>query len=145
MVIGMRMPMLLALVLAVVGIPLAGGLALAQKAERNDRVQQSQYTCNTSVPNGTDQNLARLAKITTTQATQAAQAAVPGTVQRASLDNENGCLVYSVDIKSANGEFHDVKVDAGTGKVLDQKMSAQLGPEREGPDEGETGAENGED
>jgi hypothetical protein len=143
----MQMPMsvLLALVLAVVGIPLAGGLALAQEAERNDPIQQPQHACSTSVPSEPDQNLAKLAKISAAQATQGAQATTPGTVQRASLDNENGCLVYSVDMKSADDTFHDVKVDAGTGKAVDQKMSAQLGPEREGPAEGESEAENGED
>jgi uncharacterized membrane protein YkoI len=59
--------------------------------------------------------LAARAKITVDQAKAAALAANAGaTVVKASLDNENGALVYSVEL--SNGS--DVKVDAGNGKIL---------------------------
>jgi hypothetical protein len=80
-------PVLLALVLAVVGIPLVGGLALAQEAQRNDPIQQARHACSTGVPSEPGQNFAKLAKISAAQATQAAQATIPGTVQRAILAN----------------------------------------------------------
>jgi uncharacterized membrane protein YkoI len=55
------------------------------------------------------------ATITGAQAEAAALAANPGTaVVKAELDNENGVLVYSVEL----GNGMDVKVDAGNGKVL---------------------------
>lgn len=55
------------------------------------------------------------ATITAGAAEQAALAANPGTsVIKTGLDNENGVLVYSVEL--SNGM--DVKVDAGTGKVI---------------------------
>lgn len=57
--------------------------------------------------------LAPLATITKEQAAAAAQAEVPGDVSKVELDNENGSLVYSVEIGN-----QDVKVDAGTGAVL---------------------------
>lgn len=57
--------------------------------------------------------LASLATITPEQAIAAAQAEVPGASQKVELDNENGSLVYSVEIGGK-----DVKVDAGTGAVL---------------------------
>lgn len=57
--------------------------------------------------------LAPLAKISADEAAAAAQAEVPGDVGKVELDNENGSLVYSVDIAG-----QDVKVDAGTGAVL---------------------------
>jgi uncharacterized membrane protein YkoI len=57
--------------------------------------------------------LASLATITPEQAGAAAQAQVPGDVQHIELDNENGSLVYSVEIGGK-----DVKVDAGNGAVL---------------------------
>lgn len=57
--------------------------------------------------------LAPLATITADEASAAAQAEVPGDVQEVELDNENGSLVYSVEIGG-----QDVKVDAGTGAVL---------------------------
>lgn len=59
--------------------------------------------------------LANLAVITLEQAKEAALAANPGTtVVKVELDNENGALVYSVEL--SNGL--DVKVDAGNGAIL---------------------------
>lgn len=55
------------------------------------------------------------AKISASEAEAAALAANPGTkVTKSEIDNENGALVYSVEL--SNGS--DVKVDAGTGQVL---------------------------
>jgi uncharacterized membrane protein YkoI len=59
--------------------------------------------------------LASQAKISLEQAKAAALAANPGTsVVKAELDNENGALVYSVEL--SNGS--DVKVDAGNAAIL---------------------------
>ena len=59
--------------------------------------------------------LAGLATITPEQARASALAANPGTsVIKVELDNENGALVYSVEL--SNGM--DVKVDAGNATVL---------------------------
>lgn len=63
--------------------------------------------------------LSSLAKITLDEAKAAALKVVPGTVEKISLDNENGYLVYSVEIKTNSGVV-DVKVDAGNGAVLAQ-------------------------
>lgn len=63
--------------------------------------------------------LSFLAKITPDEAKAAALKVVPGTVEKVSLDNENGYLVYSVEIKTNSGVV-DVKVDTGNGAVLAQ-------------------------
>jgi len=65
------------------------------------------------------QALQAKARITADVAKDAALKVVPGTVKKVSLDNENGNVVYSVEIQAANG-IVDVKVDAGNGKVLAQ-------------------------
>ncbi|WP_167900667.1 PepSY domain-containing protein [Thermococcus sp. LS1] len=62
--------------------------------------------------------LQSLAKITPEQAKSAALSKVNGSVVKVELDNENGYLVYSVEVKTGNGIIKDVKVDAGDGKVL---------------------------
>lgn len=96
--------------------------AVTQQAEDADNVQEPQL--NGSIQVAQDQAnaqseadeaaaLAPLATITSDQAVAAAQAQVPGQVQQVELDNENGSLVYSVEI-----DGKDVKVDAGTGTVL---------------------------
>lgn len=140
----MQSKIMLAGLAAVVLIPLPAGLVFAQQQQKEDadKAQEPTYSCSIKVPQGTkDQDLAKLAKIPAAQATQAAQAAVSGTVKQSELENENGCLVYSVDIQSADGKFHDVKVDAGTGTVVHQEASAKQGAEREGPGEVEDGKE----
>lgn len=63
------------------------------------------------------ERLKSLARITPEQASAAALAQVPGTVKHVELENEDGNLVYGVEVKTANGES-DVKVDAGDGRVL---------------------------
>jgi len=37
---------------------------------------------------------------------------------KAELENENGYLVYGVEIVKADKQIADVKVDAGNGKIL---------------------------
>jgi len=61
--------------------------------------------------------LAPLATVTSDQASAAAVAAQPGTVVKVELENENGNVVYGVEIDTGNGRV-DVKVDAGNGTVL---------------------------
>ena len=63
------------------------------------------------------ERLKSLARITPEQASAAALAQVPGTVKKVELENEDGNVVYGVEIKTADGE-RDVKVDAGNGRVL---------------------------
>ena len=61
--------------------------------------------------------LQALARVTADQARSAALSRVPGTVQEVELENEDGNLVYSVEVRTATGE-QDVKVDAGNARVL---------------------------
>ncbi len=61
--------------------------------------------------------LSLLTKITADQAKNLALQEKAGSVNKISLENENGNVVYSVEISNNAGVF-DVKVDAGNGKVL---------------------------
>lgn len=124
----------------------AGGLLLglagalpsgAQTVQQGGAVREPRYACSITVPRDAKGDLAALAKVPLVRAVQAAQGAVPGTVLRSSLDDENGCLVYSVEIRAADGTVHDVKADAGTGAVVHQETGTRLGPEVEGPGEHE--------
>ena len=81
--------------------------------------QSPDNPCSVRVPKPEPTNLSTLAKITADQAMAAARAAYPGSrVQGVALDNDNGCLVYSVSL--SNGL--EVKVDAGAGVVLYQEQ-----------------------
>lgn len=114
----------------------AAGPVLAQGQSSGPQRQDPAYACSISVPANTpNAQLAALAKITAAQAEAAAKAAVPGTVTGIRLENENGCLVYSVQI-SGGGKTTDVKVDAGNGKVVHQGQ-ANGEEEEEGENEGD--------
>ena len=91
-----------------------------------DQTQDPGYASSVTAPEQNGQSeadqsaaLQSLAKISPDQARDAALAAVPGTADKVELDNENGNVVYSVQI-TANGAKTDVKVDAGNGSVLHQ-------------------------
>lgn len=79
---------------------------------------------------------AGMAKISLDSAMNAALRAVPGQVLGAKLENENGYLVYGVEILKADHQIADVKVDAGNGKILkiDTEQNDNEGTEKEDSD-----------
>ena len=82
-------------VLAVAAI----GSAYAAKSEENDAAALAQ------------------AKISLTQAIAAAELHANGKAVRAELENENGTIVYGVEVLSGS-KATDVKVDVRDGKIL---------------------------
>lgn len=80
------------------------------------------------------QALQDLTTVTPDQARDAALAAVPGNAGTVELDNENGFVVYSVEIAGTDGTVTDVKVDAGTAEVLSQEADSEEGAESESAD-----------
>lgn len=83
-----------------------------------------------------DAALAALARITPEQARSAALAAVPGTAGAVELENEDGNVVFGVEVTTASGTRIDVKVDAGNGKVLAQEADGGNESETKGPHDG---------
>ena len=59
-----------------------------------------------------------LANITFDQAAAKALDAVKGQPLKMELENENGFLVYDIEVVTAEKAIAEVKVDAGSGKVL---------------------------
>ncbi|MBL8778283.1 MAG: PepSY domain-containing protein [Acidimicrobiales bacterium] len=83
-----------------------------------------------------------LATIAASDAEHAALAANPGaTVNSSELGNENGSVVYEVDLTDASGADVEVKVDAGNGDILSQENDDD-GNEA---DEGDEGSASGAD
>jgi uncharacterized membrane protein YkoI len=127
--------------------PAAAGTEAGTGAE----VQDPSYTSSVQVPeSATEENdqaeaaaLQAAAKISPEQAKQAALAAVPGTAGKVELENENGNVVYGVEV-TANGTTTDVKVDAGNASVLAQETDQKDGTdggEAPGADAPESGPE----
>jgi uncharacterized membrane protein YkoI len=119
--------------------PASSAPAVAQESRTGQDQQDPELNGSVQVPeqqhevnDATEaQALQAAAKITPEQAKQAALAALPGTVGRVELDNENGSVVYSVEV-TATGTTTDVKVDAGNGKVLAQESSETDGTKETG-------------
>jgi uncharacterized membrane protein YkoI len=90
--------------------------------------QEPSYTGSVQAPKetGTEQSeaaesaaLAALAKISETDARNAALAKFPGaTIQKATLEDENGNVVWAVELTDANKAAQEVKVDAGNAAIL---------------------------
>jgi len=59
-----------------------------------------------------------MAQITLEQAKDAALSNVQGEVLKIELEEENGFLVYGVEVVGPNKTVTDVKIDAGNGDVL---------------------------
>lgn len=72
-----------------------------------------------------------LAKISMIQAAQNALASVQGNVLKVQLEDEDGFLVYGVEVVSTDKSIMDVKVDAGSGKVLAVEKDKQDWEDRE--------------
>jgi uncharacterized membrane protein YkoI len=63
--------------------------------------------------------LAALAKVSEADARNAALAKFPGaTITKASLGDENGFVVWSIELTDASKAPQEVKIDAGSGAVL---------------------------
>lgn len=88
--------------------------------------------------------LAKLTTITPDQASQVALATVPGRLIKVELDNENGSVVYSVEIRT-DTDVVDVKVDAGNGKVLAQEADSAERGGRDAADGAGEATERGQD
>jgi len=95
-----------------------------QDTELNEQdAQEPSYTSSIVVPENSmteeqeAQELIKYATISQKTAEDVALNEVPGNLGEVELENENGNVVYSVEILSSSGNM-DVKVDAGNGQVL---------------------------
>jgi hypothetical protein len=128
--------MLLAAGLLALGLAGATGIAVAQSNRSNPppareldespgkpssvTVPPSQAA--TEADEGTA--LQGLAKITADQAKAAALAAAPGNATKVELENEDGNLVYKVEVVGADGKQTDLEIDAGNASVLSKETEA---------------------
>ncbi len=106
--------------------------------------QQSKHTGSILVKNDDEAGFPGMAKIPLDSAVNEALKAVPGKVVKAELENENGYLVYGVEIAKADRQIADVKVDAGNGKVLKIETDQKDNEGREGEDSDNGHEEGGE-
>lgn len=91
-----------------------GGFSIANAANLQDKP-----TALTEENDAQDQaELAKQVTITEEEATKTALKKVPGTITDIELENENGTIVYGIEIVAKDGSQQDVKIDAKTGKIV---------------------------
>ncbi|MFI5772962.1 PepSY domain-containing protein [Streptomyces sp. NPDC051658] len=100
---------------AVTAAVLVGGGAATAVAFANDDSHDRETR--SGAPSGAT------ARVDVADAITAAVKAVPGTVTEAELDDEDGGLVWELDVYGSDKAWHDVTVDAGNGKVLGKHTS----------------------
>jgi hypothetical protein len=107
--------------------PSAKPSAQPQGPATGTEAQSPSYTGSVTAPKGTATEneaaesaaLAALAKISEADARKAALAKFPGaTITSASLGDENGFVVWEVNLTDASKAAQEVKIDAGTGAIL---------------------------
>jgi uncharacterized membrane protein YkoI len=115
---------------------------LAPNVSGENGDNEPSYVSSIRVPdNGNDSEadefaqLSKLANlIASNKATEAAKAKFPaGKVINTKLENENGNVVYAVEIDTGSG-IKDVKVDAGNGTILNIEADEAEGVEENGKD-----------
>jgi uncharacterized membrane protein YkoI len=93
-----------------------GGLLLTTSAA-GIAAASGQLNGSIKITQDNEANYANLASVTIDQAVASALKAQPGKVIKAELENENGYLVWGVEVAS-NNQINEVKVDAQNAKIL---------------------------
>ncbi|MBP1913014.1 PepSY domain-containing protein [Thermococcus stetteri] len=152
--IGLKVVAVIVALIVTVGV---GAFAVAASDNTSNSTSDTNsptYVGSISVPQDVEnekedqeaKTLQDLAKITVEQAKDSALSVVNGTINKVELGNENGYLVYSVEVKTADGVIKDVKVDAGNGKVLQIDTDNEMnGMEKENEKEKEQAGEKEDD
>jgi uncharacterized membrane protein YkoI len=127
-----RRKLIVGVAAAVLVIGGGGAAVAAEQGAPPGQVEDPNITGTVSAPGGNegaegheneaDGQLEGLARIDRAAAEEAALGAVPGEVKETELENENGFVVYGVEIQGKDGRLHEVNVDAGNGKILAREM-----------------------
>jgi uncharacterized membrane protein YkoI len=112
-------------VLVGAGVAYAANNGSSETTIRDDEADDS-YKGSVSVAGKNESSLHKLANIDQAAAEQVALKAVPGTVHETELEtSDNGYVVYDIEIAGDDGKGHEVTVDAGNGKVLQQDLEEE--------------------
>jgi uncharacterized membrane protein YkoI len=124
----------------VIGVAVAAVLAIGGLAISS---QQAKLTGSIAVKGNDEARYAGMAKVSLDEAVKAALQSVPGQILKVELEDEDGYLVYGVEIAKADKQIADVKIDAGNGKLLKIDNDRNDGDDREEAEDSENEHETG--
>jgi uncharacterized membrane protein YkoI len=127
-------------------LAMAGAVAMAakEKGEENEKKVEYRSSIQVSPKLEDEKALAKRATISREEAIRIAQTAAKGKVIEAAVENEDGNLIYNVEVNNGE-ETKEVIVDAGNGKVLAVNADEDgEGPEGDEKAEGPEGPEGPE-
>jgi uncharacterized membrane protein YkoI len=95
------------------------------------------------VKDETEEAMGTKAKLSSAQAAAIARKALPGKVVEAKLGEENGYLIWEIEVVGAKGQQAQLKIDAGNGRLLaaetgedEQRKGVEGREDRDGDHEG---------
>ena len=112
---------------------LGAGAAIASGKMGNNKLPDEVKSASIKVPEDTEsqKDFSKLARVSQQEAEAAALAVQSGQVVQAKLDDEDGYLVWQIDVKHDKG-ITEIAVDAGNSKVLAAEAEENDGNEHEG-------------
>ncbi len=113
-------------------LALGGGAAFAAQQDQEEEEAPIAGSSVTAPEESGEENEAAesdLAGINRIAARGAALDAVPGEIRDSELENEDGFVVYEVEVASEDGGLYEVIVDAGNSEVVGLEAEAEEGPE----------------
>ncbi len=96
-----------------------------ETSEENEAGETAETNTGEQAETANSAQLQSSAKITPEQAKSAALAQISGTVKNIQLENEEGSIIYAVEIQIADGGIREVTVDAGNGQVLPAESDSE--------------------
>ena len=122
-----------------------GSIQAPSDAERDGTTEDAKGSENEAAEERSEaaeeQQLQSLAKIGRSQAEQTALKEVPGTVKEAELGDENGYVVWEIEVAADGGSYREVEVDAGNGRILAQEAEDNEDSAQDDKDEANEAAE----
>jgi len=107
-----------ALIALSLGSILTGSCLAAQPGTNLEKFPTEVKTGSVKLKDDSKQEIVSLAKITSSEAAAIAKKALPGTVVKTKLDDENDYLVWEVKLIDSKNQENKLMIDAGNGHIL---------------------------
>lgn len=110
---------------------LASGAFAKERVLSSEKDAEKPIVGSISVKNLSIKDYPATAKVSSGQAAKTATDALPGQVLSIGLEEEDGFLVYAVEVVNPDSGLHEINIDAGNGKILSNAKKGSKVSERD--------------